>query len=68
VRTVDTFVDDEQGAIIIHNEDALILRDGRRVDVEVILVMRVTEGLITSVAEFMDLRPVAEAFGSSLDT
>jgi ketosteroid isomerase-like protein len=66
ITTVDVFVDDAQGAIVTHNADALVLSDGRTVDVEVVMIMRVADGLIRSVVEFMDLRPVEAAFGPSL--
>src|SRR5262249_26464948 len=66
ITTVDVFVDDVKGAIITHNADALVLADGRTLDVDVIMVMRVADGVIRSVVEFMDLRPVETAFGASL--
>ncbi len=66
ITPVDEYVDDVKGAIISHNSDALVLADGRTIDVDVIMVMRVADGLIRSVVEFMDLRPVEAAFGTSL--
>ena len=66
ITTRDVFVDEEQRAIIVHNEDALVLTNGARVDNHVVMIMRVEAGQISSVLEVMDLRPVVAAFGPTL--
>ncbi|WP_432825552.1 nuclear transport factor 2 family protein [Dactylosporangium sp. CA-092794] len=67
ITTKDLFVDEAQGAIVAHNVDALALRDGGRINVEVVLIMRVRAGKIATITEVMDLRDVVGAFGASLD-
>ena len=67
ITNVDTFVDEEKGAIVFHNHDALSLVSGEKVEVDIILLMRVVDGRITHVREFMDLREVVAAFGPTLD-
>lgn len=66
ITNVETFVDEEKGAVLFHNHDALALRSGERVDVDIILVMRVADGRIAQIREFMDLRELAEVFGPAL--
>jgi ketosteroid isomerase-like protein len=66
ITNVDTFVDDVAGAIVFHNHDVLAFLSGESVEVDVILVMRVTDGLITHIREVMDLRQVAEVIGPAL--
>ncbi|MEU9888898.1 nuclear transport factor 2 family protein [Sphaerisporangium sp. NPDC051011] len=64
--TVEVMADDGQGMVTVHNSDDLVLADGKALKVEVALLMKVTDGKVTEVREFMDLRPVEAAFGASL--
>ncbi|WGY00387.1 nuclear transport factor 2 family protein [Nocardioides sp. QY071] len=64
--TVEVMADDARGMVAVRNHDDLALHDGGRLEVDVLLLMRVAEGKVVSIREFMDLRPVEAAFGTSL--
>lgn len=64
--TIEVMADDARGMVAVRNSDDLALVDGGRLAVDVLLLMHVSDGKIVSIREFMDLRPVEAAFGTSL--
>ena len=67
IKQEGLFLDVDQQVIITHNSETLILANGKTLDVDSAFIMKVAGGLIISVSEFLDLRPIEAEFGPSLD-
>lgn len=57
------YTDEAQSAVISHVYETAQARNGKDFDIEIITIMRVEDGMITTCDEFMDLHEVLRVFG-----
>lgn len=57
------YTDEVQSTVISHVHETAQARNGKEFDIEIITIMRVEDGMITTCDEFMDLHEVLRVFG-----
>ena len=57
------YTDEAQSTVISHVHETAQARNGKVFDIEIITIMRVEDGVITTCDEFMDLHEVLRVFG-----